>query len=236
MRCEINEEQQLEALTRDWDTNGNPETASVIRQVEDLPALESIANGTTEWVVDEMFAAGSLHLVTGDAGAGKSTLISALAHAVSRGYTFLGGTTTQRPVLLLDAENPIAAVRERFDRLRIESHDGFRIWGQWVGRDPPGIGESVIADWVARCNPKPLVIVDSLIAFNPGAENDSTEMRRYLAQYRKLAATGASLIALHHIGKSDTAQDYRGSSDIKASIDIGYKLKKFGRLFAPFSP
>ena len=35
---------------------------------------------------------------------------------------------------------------------------------------------------------------------------------------------GATLIILHHIGKSETARDYRGSSDIKASIDVGYKL------------
>ncbi|MDQ6677403.1 MAG: AAA family ATPase [Acidobacteriota bacterium] len=225
MRCEIDEPQQLEALTRNWETNTGPDSASVIRQIEDLPSLESVANGTTEWVVDEMFAAGSLHLVTGDAGAGKSTFVSAMAHAVSRGHRFLGRATIQRPVLFLDAENPIAAIRERFERLGIESHDEFRIWGQWVGCDPPGIGEPVIADWVARCNLKPLIVIDSLIAFNPGAENDSTEMRRHLAQYRKLCATGATLIVLHHVGKSETAQDYRGSSDIKASIDIGYKLK-----------
>ena len=49
-----------------------------------------------------------------------------------------------------------------------------------------------------------------------------------MAQYRNLAAAGATLLILHHTGKSDTAQDYRGSSDIKASIDIGLKLTNLG--------
>jgi len=81
---------------------------------------------------------------------------------------------------------------------------------------------------VERCVPKPLIIVDSVIAFHPGAENDSNETRRYMAQYRKLTAMGAAPILLHHIGKSDTSRDYRGSSDYKASIDIGYKLTNLG--------
>ena len=39
---------------------------------------------------------------------------------------------------------------------------------------------------------------------------------------------GATPVLLHHIGKSGTSRDYRGSSDYKASIDIGYKLTNLG--------
>jgi predicted ATP-dependent serine protease len=174
--------------------------------------------------VDGLIAAGGLHLITGDAGAGKSTLVSALGYAVSTGQDFLGRAVSQRPVLLLDAENPAVAVGERFRRLHIQSHEGFRLWGFWVGDDPPRVSDSIVADWVTGSTIKPLIIVDSLVAFHPGAENDSTETRRYMLEYRKLAATGATIVLLHHIGKSEGARDYRGSSDIKASIDIGFKL------------
>jgi energy-coupling factor transporter ATP-binding protein EcfA2 len=228
MRCEIVAVEELDSLSREWHEEVGLDNPRVIQRIEDLPCLENLDNGNIDWVVDGMIAAGAMHLITGDAGAGKSTLVSAMGHAVSRGDEFLERATSKRPVLLLDAENPIAAVGERFRRLGIESHDGFRVWGQWVGEDPPAAGGDVVMEWVARCEPSPLVIIDSLIAFNPGAENDSSEMRRYLAQYRKLAAAGATVVLLHHIGKSETARDYRGSSDIKASIDIGYKLTNLG--------
>jgi len=195
-----------------------------INRIEDLPPLEHFTATRVEWIVDGLIAAGGLHLITGDAGAGKSTLVSALGYAVSTGRDFLGRAVSQRPVLLLDAENPAVAVGERFQRLHIQSHEGFRLWGFWVGDDPPGVSDPIVADWVTRSTIKPLIIVDSLVAFHPGAENDSTETRRYMLQYRKLAATGATIVLLHHIGKSEGAREYRGSSDIKASIDIGFKL------------
>jgi|SRR5579863_3492408 len=73
-------------------------------------------------------------------------------------------------------------------RLRIKTHDNFRVWGQWVGENPPAAGGTIVFDWVTRCSPKPLIIIDSVIVFHPGAENDSNETRRYMAQYRRLTA------------------------------------------------
>jgi hypothetical protein len=49
-----------------------------------------------------------------------------------------------------------------------------------------------------------------------------------MALYRKMAAAGATVIILHHVGR-DIDQDYRGSSDIKASVDVAYKLTKTDR-------
>lgn len=140
----------------------------------------------------------------------------------------MGRTTRKCPVLLLDAENPLPAIRERFKRLGIATHANFRVWGQWVGEDPPSAGGAVVWEWVARCEPKPVIIVDSVIAFHPGTENDSNETRQYMATYRNLTKIGVTVIVLHHIGKSETAKEYRGSSDYKASIDIGFKLTNLG--------
>jgi len=40
------------------------------------------------------------------------------------------------------------------------------------------------------------------------------------------------VIVVHHAGKADSAKQYRGSSDIKASVDCAYHLasKEAGRL------
>jgi len=227
MRRELETEDDIKKLSENWarETGDRP---SLIQRIEDLPDLEQVSGTNIEWVVDGIFAQGALHMITSEPGAGKSTLAAAAAYAISKGQPFMGRVTKQRPVLLLDFENPLPAICERFNRLGIKTHEGFRGWGQWVGEDPPAAGGAIVLEWVTRCNPKPLIVVDSVIAFHPGTENDSNETRRYMAQYRGLTALGVTVVLLHHIGKSETSKEYRGSSDYKASIDIGYKLTNLG--------
>ena len=43
--------------------------------------------------------------------------------------------------------------------------------------------------------------------------------------FRHLASLGATVVILHHTGKSDSSQQYRGSSDIKAAVDMAFKLE-----------
>lgn len=43
-----------------------------------------------------------------------------------------------------------------------------------------------------------------------------------MKHFRALANLGATVIILHHTGKTATSQDYRGSSDIKAAVDMAY--------------
>src|SRR5206468_696253 len=79
-----------------------------------------------------------------------------------------------------------------------------------------------------RCEPKPLIVVDSLIAFHGGDENSSTETRAFMHQCRRLADQGATALVIHHNGKADTAKQYRGSSDFKAAIDAGFHVTNDG--------
>lgn len=164
----------------DWGefAQGNAQADRLIERVEDIPRIETFATKTVEWDVDGLVARGSFTAITGESGSGKSTLAAALGHALSRGYPFMGLKTVQRPVLTLDGENPLMAIVDRHNRLRIETGDHFRIWGSWTGDDPPSAGGAVIMEWVARIEPKPLIIVDSLSAFHPGDENSSTETGR----------------------------------------------------------
>lgn len=47
-----------------------------------------------------------------------------------------------------------------------------------------------------------------------------------MAKLRKLTATGATVLALHHVGKGSTTSDYRGSSDIPGAVDVAFKLTR----------
>jgi hypothetical protein len=119
-------------------------------------------------------------------------------------------------------------VVERFDRLGIQDGPNFKIWGGWAAEEPPAPFSPIVIAWVTVCEPKPLIVVDSLVSFHRGNENDATETRAFMQGFRRLADLGATIILLHHSGKSDSSREYRGSSDIKASLDVGYHLANLG--------
>lgn len=162
-------------------------------------------------------------MITGESGSGKSSVLLALAYAVAVGEPFLGKETRQRPVLIVDLENGLPVYVERFKRFGISKTPNMRFWGTWdaklepEGPDYPGIRQYVLEH-------KPLIIFDSLVAFHPGSEQDADETRAYMHQFRQLAAHGATVIVIHHTGKADTSKEYRGSSDIKAAIDVSWVL------------
>ncbi len=224
------ENPDVDELSEEWadPIEDNNATERLIQRVEDIPRVEDFSTKTIEWDVDGIIARAAFHAFTGQSGSGTSSFTAALGYAVSRGCPFMGLATVRRPVLMLDGENPLVAVVDRHTRLRIETGNHFRVWGQWTGEDPPSVGGAIVMEWVARCEPKPLVIVDSLSAFHPGDENSSTETGRYLAQYRQLTALGASVILLHNTGKSETSKEYRGASTIKDKVDIAYKVTDLG--------
>jgi hypothetical protein len=137
-------------------------------------------------------------------------------------------TAQRRPVLVLDRENPLSIVVERFDRLGISDSDTFKYFGGWCPDEAPAPWSPIVIKWVQDCEPKPLIVVDSLVAFLEGEENNATEVRKYMQGFRRLADMGATVIILHHSGKGETSKDYRGSSDIKASVDVAYNLTNKG--------
>lgn len=153
--------------------------------------------------------------LTGNSGSGKSTLASAWAGDLA---------AVGVPVLILDRENPISAVAERFVRLGVTDGPMFKYCGGWLERGVPRPGSARVVAWVKSCEPKPLVIVDSLAAFHGGDGNDAGEMRAFMQQCRTLADLGATVIVVHHEGKVDTAKDYRGSSDFKAAVDAAFHV------------
>jgi len=199
-----------------------------IRDVADIPSVLDCAAAEPRWVVKCWIVEGTINVFISEPGAGKTTVFTAVAGAVRCGAAFAGMETTKRPVLILDRENTAAFIADVLRRLRVRDGDGLRIWGGWLQEQAPDPGAAIVQGWVLSCDPKPLIIVDSLVAFHGGDQNDSTETRAYLHRCRRLADLGATVLLLHHSGKSETAQDYRGSSDIKASADACFKLTNIG--------
>jgi hypothetical protein len=195
--------------------------ASRITSWEQIPTLEQLPVGDVNWVVEGMVPEGSIVLWAGESGSYKTWLSLWLAKAVHDGGDFLGRKTARRPILYLDRENPIPLIQERCSILGIQFSQAFRFWCGWQPDPPPTIGDRRLLE-IARTM-KPLIVFDSFIRFHGADENSATEMGRVMGEVRALANAGAVVILQHHKPKAEGTQ-YRGSSDIKAGVDVAFAV------------
>ena len=71
-----------------------------------------------EWLVDTLFPAGTVNVLAGDGGVGKSWLALHLSLCVATGYKFLGiFPVRQGKVLLIDEENLNVLIWQRLKKL-----------------------------------------------------------------------------------------------------------------------
>jgi RecA-family ATPase len=198
--------------------------------IENIRSPFDYESAPLEYLIDDLVPLAAITMFSGRSGSGKSTLVMKLADAVSEGKSFMGRSAKYpRPILYLDRENPIAFVKERLTRLRINPGKRFKYWGGHLGVDAPLPGSESIKEWIAKTNPRPVIIVDSLIRFLKGKEDNSEVISAFFEPLRNLTHLGCTVVVLHHTGKSESSQEYRGSSDIEGAIDVGYAVHNADR-------
>jgi hypothetical protein len=181
--------------------------------IDDLPPVAADIE-EVRYLLKPELPEGAVTALTGDSGSGKSTLATAWARDV---------IASGRPVLFLDRENMRSLIADRMRRLGLADSPLLRWAGGWQGEVPEPDSPQV-KKWIRSCELKPLIIIDSLIAFLDGNENDASDMRRFTDRLRVLANMGATVILIHHDGKAESARDFRGSSDFKGSIDQAFHV------------
>jgi len=187
------------------------------RSIDDLPVLAECGATDIEYIRPEL-PRGAVVALTGDAGSGKSTLATAWARDAWR--------TKGVPSLFLDRENPASVIADRLARLGTEDGPGLRFWGGWLPEEAPQPDAAIVRQWAAEH--RGIAVVDSFSAFLAGDQNDATVCRAFMHRLRRIADTGSTVVVLHHSGKGESSADYRGSSDFKAAIDVGYHVSNFG--------
>lgn len=90
--------------------------------IADIPSIRECGGAAIEYLREPELPKGAVIAFTGDSGSGKSTLLLSWAADISAAGT---------PVLILDRDNPISAIVERFDRLGIVDERMLKYWGGW---------------------------------------------------------------------------------------------------------
>ena len=184
--------------------------------IDNLPPVFA-TRAPIRYVRDQELPEGAVVALTGDSECGKSSVVTAWV----RDAIALQG----RPALILDRENPLEVVQDRMTRLDFADSPLLHWFGGWHDAPVPAPDSRLIVRWVKAQTLKPIVVIDTIVAFMDGAdENSASEMRSFMNKARRLADLGATVAVIHHSGKADSSTDFRGSSDFKASVDVAFHV------------
>jgi hypothetical protein len=193
-------------------------SGGTIRSIADLPLISDLNFDSIPYLVDPVLPEGALCAFTGSPESGKSSLALALARDLAR-----SGRTT----LILDRDNPAQVYADRFRRLGVPQ-DAVKVWGGWCNEQAPLPDSARVLDYIRSQDLKPLVVVDSLSSFFDGDENAAGDMRAFMNRLRRITNLGSTAMIVHHDGKGDSSKDYRGSSDFRAALDVGFHVSNVG--------
>mgnify|MGYP001569736952 CR=1 FL=1 len=176
-----------------------------------------------DWVVDELFARGSVSLVVGNPGTKKTYSMLDCAACVAMGEPWIGRLVQQGTVLIIDEESGDRRLKRRLKKI---------LRGHRLGMGVPIAHTSLelfnllsspadvqyINSIMAQLQPA-LVIIDALADVMPGGdENAVRDTHPVFQKLRTLAERHNCAVAvIHHAGK---AGSYRGSSAIAGAVDL----------------
>lgn len=179
------------------------------------------------WRVHDVVADGTLTIISGEAGSGKSWLAQALCTGVQHGRTTAGLLCVRGKALYVDGEmgarmfvdqrlRPTGTTTADFDLIDAMGLDVSTEWDlAWL--------RAQIVDTDAN-----FVVIDSLRRLSPSkSENDSDDMAPVVSAIAKLARdTGAAILLIHH--KGDGEKFFRGSTAIRDQADALFGLLREG--------
>ncbi|KAB2923290.1 MAG: AAA family ATPase, partial [Candidatus Contendobacter sp.] len=185
---------------------------------------------TENWLMKGYLTLDSLTVLFGDPGCGKSFLAIDIACHVATGTPWRGCPVKPGKVLYIAGEGR-NGLSKRF-RAWFERHGepprNIQICTVPIAlTDPAGIA-ALVAEIQAMPEAPALIVVDTINRnFGPGDENATADMTKAVAGLDAIRnATGAAILAAHHSGHGDKSRG-RGSSVLRASVDVEYAVEKF---------
>ncbi|GHU39636.1 hypothetical protein FACS1894105_14400 [Clostridia bacterium] len=182
-----------------------------------LLTINEIQAEEVKWMWEPYIALGKITLVQGDGGIGKSTMLLAIAAAVTRGEE-VGGSGVYAPpaaAIYQSAEDGYAdVVKPRLLRLGANCD---RVHVIDESDNPLTLSDERIEQAIVKADAK-LFILDPLQAYLGGSDMHSVNGIRPLMKRLSAVAerTGCALILISHLNKRGGQAQYRGLG----SIDI----------------
>jgi KaiC/GvpD/RAD55 family RecA-like ATPase len=165
------------------------------------------------YLVEGLLQPGSINILVGDSGIGKSALVFQLALAVAAGKPFLGHRSKPGKVVLVDYENSLwdchRILRQQCKFLGLDKAPyTLQIWPMnrraygAARRELEQVGLHENVEEVIDVFAPDLVIFDSLRSFNPAMENDNTAAVKQIKQLRTITqGRGTAIMLVHHVRK-----------------------------------
>ena len=184
-----------------------------------------------DWLLKDIIERGSLNLLFGEPGAGKSLFALDWAFCMVAGLDWHDHCTKQTDVVVIAGEG-FAGMTRRLKALesKYQMHSPERLF---ISQRPGNLLDWQNAQWIAdtikaTCPNPGLVVVDTLHRNMGGDENSSQDIGQFISNLDNFfKPLGAAVLVVHHSGHGDK-QRSRGSSSIRAAMDGEFSAAKDG--------
>ena len=184
------------------------------------------------WLVKGYLSLDTLAVLFGDPGCGKSFLAIDIACHVATGRPWRGCAVKAGKVLYIAGEgrNGLSRRFKAWFERHGEPPRNIQVCTSPIALTDPASVAALVAEIQAMPEPPVLIVVDTVNRnFGPGDENATSDMSAAVAGLDAIRnATGAAMLAAHHSGHGDKSRG-RGSSVLRASVDVEYAVEKFDR-------
>lgn len=156
-------------------------------------------NVKTEYLLDKLIPQGSITLLFGRGGIGKTSICLQIARAEAEGIPFGELKTIKTPTYYIDFENPLAILKERVEKIGLS--ENLYVWHISNEKQPPRLDTK---EWeLYKQLPPGLLIFDTLRAAHLSDENDSRPMALIMTRLKELREMGFTILLLHHTPKGN---------------------------------
>jgi hypothetical protein len=196
------------------------------------PVIPNLAAPRPKWLVKHLLLEGSLAILFGRWGTGKTTVAIELSIAVARELPWHGRKVRGGKVVYVSCESPHGVRLRLSAALQDQGITLGDLNGNFleIAARPHLLKTEDVQALIADLKPlgqTSLIVIDTLARAMAGTEENSAKDTAVLvANCQAISeATGACVLLIHHTGK-DESRGMRGSSNLPASADTEIELER----------